>query len=219
MGRIASDTRAALAWIAQGYLLPSGHIRASARRRLARPGNVLTPDERALQDAIAAVHREPVHSVILSADRYPDDPLAQIQIIKACVDGFGRALQTQQLVDPGEAYAVDADGSLIIENGQIKVVDANPRWRISERVEFNNKGLPVRQYRAFFADTYTYVNDQSLRTLGHHDKVFYDVISRQVRLINAKGHLSRVAYHPWFQTSEDFNDTAETPSPTQAPGS
>ena len=219
MGRIASDTRAALAWIAQGYLLPSGHIRASARRRLARPGNVLTPDERALQDAIAAVHREPVHSVILSADRYPDDPLAQIQIIKACVDGFGRALQTQQLVDPGEAYAVDADGSLIIENGQIKVVDANPRWRISERVEFNNKGLPVRQYRAFFADTYTYVNDQSLRTLGHHDKVFYDVMSRQVRLINAKGHLSRVAYHPWFQTSEDFNDTAETSSPNQAPGS
>lgn len=150
MGQMANDTRAALAWIAQGYLLPSGHIRASTRRQLTRRSGALTPDEQALQDAIATVHREPVHSVILSADRYPDDEVdAQIQITKACVDGFGRALQTQQLVDPGKAYAVVADGSLIVEDGQIKVVDANPRWRISERVEYNNKGLPVRQYRAF----------------------------------------------------------------------
>ena len=216
MGQIANDTRAGRAWIAQGYLLPSGHIRASTRRRLARRSGALTPDERALHEAIAAVHREPVHSVILSADRYPDDD-AQIQITKACVDGFGRALQTQQLVDPGKAYAVDDEGSLIVEDGQIKEVDANPRWRISERVEYNNKGLPVRQYRAFFANTHTYVNDQSLRTLGHHDQLRYDVKSRQVQLINAKGDFSRETYHPWYHTSEDFNDTAEPTLLTKAP--
>ena len=217
MGQMANDTRAALAWIAQGYLLPSGHIRASTRRQLTRRSGALTPDEQALQDAIATVRREPVHSVILSADRYPDDEVdAQIQITKACVDGFGRALQTQQLVDPGKAYAVDDDGSLIIEDGQIKVVDANPRWRISERVEYNNKGLPVRQYRAFFANTYTYVNDQSLRTQSHHDQLRYDVKSRQVGMVNAKGDFSRETYHPWYHTSEDFNDTAEPSSPTKA---
>ncbi|VVN40506.1 SpvB/TcaC N-terminal domain-containing protein [Pseudomonas fluorescens] len=219
MGQIANDSGAALAWIAQGYLLPSGHIKASTRRQLARRSSALTPDEQALQAVIAAVHREPVHSVILSADRYPGDPEVQIQIIKACVDGFGRALQTQQKVDPGKAYAVDADGSLIVENGQIKEVDANPRWRISERVEFNNKGMPVRQYRAFFADTYAYVNDQSLRTLGHHDRVYYDVQSRQIQVVNAKGDFSRESYHPWYHASEDFNDTAESSSPTKAPRS
>lgn len=216
MGQIANNTHVAKAWIAQGYLLPSGHIRASARRRLAQRSGALTPDEQALQAAIAAVHREPVHSVILSADRYPGDPAVQFQIIKACVDGFGRALQTQQLVDPGKAYAVDADGSLIVENDQIKEVDADPRWRISERVEFNNKGLPVRQFRAFFADTYTYVNDQSLRRVGHHDKLYYDAPGRQVRMVNAKGDFSRETHYPWYRASEDYNDTAEPSLPTKA---
>jgi hypothetical protein len=214
MGQIANG---ASAWIAQGYLLPTGHIRASARQKLARRSDTLTPDEQALHKAIGSVHREPVHSVILSADCYPNDTvLEQIQIVKACVDGFGRTLQSQQRVDAGKAYAVDADGSLIVENGQFKVVDADPRWRISERVEYNNKGLPVRRYRAFFADTYTYVNDQSLRTLGNHDKIFYDTQGRQVRLVNAKGDFSRETFHPWYQASEDFNDTVEPSSPTKA---
>jgi hypothetical protein len=220
MGQIANDTHVAMAWIAQGYLLPSGHIRASARRRLAQRSSALTPDEQALQAAIAAVHREPVHSVILSADRYPDDPVpAKFRIAKAFVDGFGRALQTQQLVDPGRAYAVDADGSLIVENGQFKEVDAESRWRISERVEYNNKGMPVRQFRAFFADTHSYVNDRSLRTLGNHDRIFYDTQGRTIRVVNAKGDFSRETYHPWYHASEDFNDTAEPSSPTKAPRS
>ncbi|WP_322844600.1 SpvB/TcaC N-terminal domain-containing protein [Pseudomonas sp. B33.4] len=218
MGQMANDTSAAIAWIAQGYLLPSGHIRASARRELSRRNGALTLDERALHEAIAAVDREPVHSVILSADRYPDDPVpAQIQIIKACVDGFGRALQTQQLVDPGKAYAVNDAGSLIVENGEYVEVQADHRWRISERVEYNNKGLPVRQFRPFFADTYRYVNDQSLREPGFFDQVFYDALGRQIKVVNAKGDFSREMYHPWYHASEDFNDTAETSSPTKAP--
>jgi hypothetical protein len=213
MGQIANG---ASAWIAQGYLLPSGHIRASARQKLARRQGALTPEERALHEAIGAVRREPVHSVILSADRYPDDPLRQVQIVKACVDGFGRALQTQQRVDPGKAYAVGDDGSLIVENGQFKEVDTDSRWRISERVEYNNKGLPVRQFRPFFADTHGYVNDQSLREMGFFDQVFYDALGRQIKVVNAKGDCSRETYHPWFHTSEDFNDTAEPSPPAKA---
>jgi hypothetical protein len=213
MGQIANG---ASAWIAQGYLLPSGHIRASARQKLARRQGALTPEERALHQAIGAVRREPVHSVILSADRYPDDPLRQVQIVKACVDGFGRALQTQQRVDPGKAYAVGDDGSLIVEDGQFKEVDTDSRWRISERVEYNNKGLPVRQFRPFFADTHGYVNDQSLREMGFFDQVFYDALGRQIKVVNAKGDCSRETYHPWFHTSEDFNDTAEPSPPAKA---
>jgi hypothetical protein len=210
----ANDSQTTREWIARRDLLPSGHIRASARRRLAQRSSALTPAEQTLYAAISAVHREPVHSVMLNADRYPDDPAqAQIQIIKACVDGFGRPLQTQQLVDPGMAYAVDDDGSLIVEDGQFKEVDADPRWRISERVEYNNKGLAVRQFRPFFANTHRYVNDRSLRELGYFDQVFYDALGRQIRLVNAKGDFSRETYHPWYHASEDFNDTAEPSSP------
>ncbi|WP_454836029.1 SpvB/TcaC N-terminal domain-containing protein [Pseudomonas lini] len=202
-------------WIANGDVLPSLHIRASARKRL-QQGTDLTVSEHALSELIATVHREPVHSVILSADRYPDDPVpAQIQIVKACVDGFGRALQTQRLVEPNMAYAVANDGSLIVENGEFLQVFADPRWRISERVEYNNKGLPVRQFRPFFANTHGYVNDHSLRLLGYFDQLFYDVLGRPIKLINAKGYFSRETYHPWYHISEDFNDTDEPPLSTQ----
>lgn len=213
MGKIAPDNRASGEWIANGYMLPSGHVRASARRRLARSGS-LTAAEQNLREALATTRRMPVHSVVLSADRYPDDPVkAQIHITKACVDGFGRPLQTQQLVDPGLAYAVDADGSLIVEDGQFVEVHADPRWRISERVEYNNKGLAVRQFRPFFANAHGYINDQSLHDLGYFDQLFYDPLGRAVKRVNAQGDFSRETYHPWYHASEDFNDTAEPVPP------
>ncbi|POA44374.1 toxin [Pseudomonas sp. MPR-ANC1] len=209
MGMSPTDSPAAGEWLASGDILPSGYIRASARRRLTGLAT-LTAAEQALREVIVTTRREPVHTVVLSADRYPDDPVkAQIQITKACVDGFGRALQNQQLADPGLAYAVDADGSLIVEDGQFVEVHADPRWRISERIEYNNKGLAVRQFRPFFTNAHGYINDQSLHTLGHYDQLFYDPLGRAVKLLNAKGDFSRETYHPWYHASEDFNDTAE----------
>ena len=152
---------------------------------------------------------------MLSADRYPDDATAaQIHIVKACVDGFGRLLQTQQRVDPGLAYVVAADGSLVIENGQLLEALADPRWRISERIDYANKGLPIRQYRAFFANVHGYVNDHSLREYGFYDQLFYDELGRLIKVINATGDFSRETYHPWYKTSEDANDTAE-PAPAK----
>lgn len=199
-------------WLASGDVLPSLHIRASARRRLAQLASP-TSAELALRELITTVQRKPVHSVVLSADRYPDDLVAAlVRIIISYVDGFGRALQTLQRVEPGTAYAVAVDGSLIVDRGQLREVQADPRWRVSARVEYNNKGLAVRQFRPFFVDTHGYVNDQSLQRYGYFDQLFYDPRGRPVKLINAKGHFSRETYHPWYQTSEDFNDTDESES-------
>ncbi len=210
MGQLSPDTVETRRWIAQRYILPSGHVRASARLRLQHSAS-LPPADHALHQLVASAHREPVHSVLLSADRYPhDDVPAQIQIIKACVDGFGRALQTQQLVAPGQAYEVTADGSLTLDRGELREIFAESRWRISERVEYNNKGLAVRQFRPFFADSHGYVNDISLREHGYFDQQFYDPMGRPIQLINAKGDFSRETYHPWYHTSEDFNDTDES---------
>lgn len=215
MGSLPADISAELlaTWIASGDVLPSGHICASARQRLRQRG-ALTAADQALSEVIASVPREPPHSVVLSADRYPRDKIAaQIHISKTCVDGFGRTLQTQQLVEPGIAYAVGDDGALIVDRGQLREEHANPRWRVSARVEYNNKGLAVRQFRPFFADTHGYVNDQSLRRYGYFDQLFYDPLGRPVKLINAKGYFSRETYHPWYQASEDFNDTDESAEP------
>jgi hypothetical protein len=196
-------------WIAQGDVLPSLHICASARRRLSRLKSLTAP-EQALLDLINTVPREPVHSVVLTADRYWDDELQQIQIVKAFVDGFGRPLQTKQLVEPGLAFVVE-DGELVIEDGKPKVAHADPRWRVSERVEYNNKGLPVRAFRSYFANDPHYINDHSFREFGHHDQNFYDVLGRQNKVINAKGDVALEIIHPWYTSSLDFNDTYVAP--------
>jgi hypothetical protein len=193
-------------WITNGYVLPSGHIRASARRRLARI-RTRTPAEQALNDLLHTVERMPAHSVVLSADQYPDnDVAAKIHIIRSFFDGFQRLLQTQQRVESGEAYVVK-DGVLKYENGGPIVVHADQRWRISERVEYNNKGLPVRTYRPYFANADGYINDDCFKVFGHHDKSFYDVMGRLTKIINAKGHIALVAYHPWYVRNWDYNDT------------
>jgi hypothetical protein len=196
-------------WIAQSDVLPSLHIRASARVRLSRLKS-LTGPEQALLDLIHSTPREPVHSVVLTADRYWDDELQQIQIVKAFVDGFGRPLQTKQLVEPGQAFVVE-NGELVIEDGKPKVAHADRRWRVSERVEYNNKGLPVRVFRPYFANGHRYINDHSFREFGHHDQNFYDVLGRQHKVINAKGDVALEITHPWYSTSLDFNDTYVAP--------
>lgn len=210
MGRLDQTGEQAPAWltgwIADGYVLPSLHIRASARTRLARLKS-RTSAEQALKELIAATPREPVHSVILSADRYPDDPLQQIQITKACVDGFGRALQTQQKVEPGLAYSATADLELELENGQPVEKPADPRWRISERMEYNNKGAVTRVFRPYFCNTHGYIRDQSFRLFGYHDQQFYDAPGRPIKVISAKGYVSFETLHPWYRASHDFNDT------------
>jgi len=194
-------------WITNGYVLPSLHIPASARTRLARI-QTPTPAEQALRDLLPNLIRHPVHSVVLSADQYPGGDIAsQIQILLSWIDGFGRLLQTQQLVEPGEAYVVK-NGELELDNGKLKVAYADQRWRISERVQYNNKGLVVRTYRAYFANACGYINDHSFREFGYHDQSFYDVMGRLVRIVNAKGHTASVTIHPWYTTNLDLNDTA-----------
>ncbi len=196
-------------WIKQGYILPSLHIRASARLRLARL-KARTAAEQALLELIRSAPREPVHNLVLTADDYPDaENGQQIQMQLTCVDGFSRPLQTKKRAEPGMAYVVNAKGELELdpETGKPLERHADPRWRVSERVEYNNKGLAVRVYRPYFANAWRYINDQSFRQFGHHDQQFYDPLGRLVKVISAKGYESREAYDSWSQTSEDFNDT------------
>jgi hypothetical protein len=156
---------------------------------------------------------EPIHIATLVADRYPNDNQRQIRITVTCCDGFGRTLQSKQQVESGTAYVVNAKGELTLEDGTPKELTAAKRWRISERVEYNNKGLAIRTYRPYFADQHDYINDVSLRQFGHCDLQFYDALGRPTRTRLAKqnglSYMRRQTRHPWYTLDEDENDTLE----------
>jgi hypothetical protein len=150
----------------------------------------------------------PVHSLDLQWDRYPGDTQRQQRMMLTSVDGFGRVLQTRQKVEPGIAYQV-ISGRLSWSGGGLIEVEADPRWRVSGRVEYNNKGLAVRVYRPYFTNTHEYVDDSSVRERWHHDKQFYDPLGRPTQTWTAKGWLKRTTYLNWYTIAEDENDTAE----------
>ncbi|WP_260959770.1 SpvB/TcaC N-terminal domain-containing protein [Pseudomonas citri] len=216
MGCLSDAALADTDWLARCVsnrdLLPSGHIRASARTRLAALP-VLSADEVKLKNHIEASTREPVHIAVLVADRYPDDPQRQIRITITCFDGFGRTLQSKQQVEPGMAYVVNAQRALTLKDAKPLEQSATRRWRISERVEYNHKELPIRLYRPYFADQPHYINDESLRQFGHCDQQFYDALGRptHTRLAKQGGHsyLRRLTRHAWYTLEEDENDTLE----------
>ncbi|WP_338110593.1 toxin TcdB middle/N-terminal domain-containing protein [Pseudomonas orientalis] len=205
-------------WISKAYLLPGGHIRMSTRARLSAGRRPLSDGEKQLKALIDKASRTPVHGLLLQADRYPGDAERQIRMTQSCWDGFGRSLQTRQKTEPGPAHAVDAMGNLLVDElpdtfgtlkKQLRQVHADPRWRVSERVEYNNKGLVIRVYRAYFTNSHAYVNDHCMRELGHSDRQLYDVLGRPTQTLTAGGFMRRTTYWAWYTVNEDENDTYE----------
>ncbi|AZF01045.1 Putative toxin subunit [Pseudomonas orientalis] len=205
-------------WISKAYLLPDGHIRMSARARLSTGRRSLNDGEKQLKALIDKASRTPVHGLMLQADRYPGDAERQIRMTQTCWDGFGRSLQTRQKTEPGPAHAVDAMGNLLVDElpdasgtlkKQLRQVHADPRWRVSERVEYNNKGLVIRVYRAYFTNSHAYVGDECLRELGHSDRQLYDALGRPTQTLTAGGFMRRTTYWAWYTVNEDENDTYE----------
>ncbi|OUM09168.1 toxin [Pseudomonas syringae] len=190
----------------------TGHYWASASEAALQPEYALGRQASALYydgNTALGLVTVPLASAALVADRYPEDPDQQIRISMASIDGFGRTLQTRQKVEDGDAYAVDQWGNFEMEGGKPKIVHASPRWRVSERVEYNNKGLAVRVYRPYFTNSHRYVNDASIRSHNIVDKQFYDPLGRPTITLIAKGWMRRQTYRTWYVISEDENDTAE----------
>lgn len=203
MGQVTFEGDAATAASAQRWTLPGGYVRASARWRLAA-------GESPPLAGLLEVERHPPHAAVLLADRYPGDPEKQIRRSIADSDGFGRALQQKQFVEPGEAYATTTDGRLELDGeGQPVKAHSDTRWRVNERVEYNNKGLAVRTYRPYFADTHHYIRDDAFRQFGYCDRQYYDPLGRPTVTGTAAGWMRRQTYWPWYTIAEDENDTAE----------
>ncbi|MCP1499759.1 hypothetical protein J2Y86_004466 [Pseudomonas migulae] len=226
MGRVSRTAQPSPEWLAwartEGFILPSGHLCDRARRHLADIEE-LDPNETVLKAQIDAAQREPVHAVTLLADRYPGDPEMQVRASITCLDGLGRTLQTKQEVEPGKSWQVDEHGELILKpDGTPVELEALRRWRVSEPVEYNNKGLKVRIYRPYFADQPRYINDRSMRKHAYHDQQFYDAAGRPTETVLAKKMLQgnpaqlkplrrEMWYWIWCTVAFDENDLFEPP--------
>lgn len=151
---------------------------------------------------------EPVYSAAISADRYPGDSQRKIRLSLTFSDGFGRELQSKSFVEPGLAFVRDSEGNLELdEDGKPLQVMTEDRWLASARVEYNNKGEPVRQFQPYFVAGWRYASDDNMREQGWYSCLWYDAAGRPVDTLDARWHWSHTTYHPWYVTSEDANDT------------
>lgn len=226
MGRIPQNQPPDAPWLewarAEGFVLPSGHLCDRARQHLLE-GETLSPNEKLLKQYIEDAPREPVHMATLQADRFPGDPELQIRIAIIHQDGFGRVLQTKQEVEPGKAWVVKADGTLKLKaDGTPEEAEAPRRWRVSEPVEYNNKGEIVRIYRPYFANGFYRIKDESLRSVAYHDQQFYDAAGRPTHTILAKKMAQgpnaelkplrrEQQYRCWYTIAFDENDLYDPP--------
>ena len=232
MGRISQTAPPSPEWLVwartEGFVLPSGHLCNRARLHFEGLQN-LDANEQVLKAQIDAAHREPVYAVGLLADRYCGDDERQVRMSISCLDGFGRVLQTRHEVEPGMAWLVDDNGELMLNpDGTPQQADVPRRWRISEPVEYNNKGQKVRIYRPYFADQPRYVNDRSMRERACHDQQFYDAAGRPTETILARQMLQGTPpqlkplrretwYWVWCSVAFDENDLFEPPLQKRSP--
>lgn len=211
MGQLSREQVTSAQWSALRavrFITDSGHIRLAGRRWADNP-HELPGIARSLAPVLNAAGGNPVHAVSLLSDRYPEDTAQQTRIQLSYSDGFGRVLQQCGRAAAGMAWHLE-------ENGEVSTdeVMADPRWVVSGRVEYDNKGQVVRAYQPYFLNSWHYVIDSSLRTQGYSDTNHYDALGRLSRtetaLIDpdtARGYLRRSTFYPWFDVQEDENDT------------
>ncbi|WGS48265.1 toxin [Paraburkholderia sp. D15] len=189
------------------FITAQGHIRASGRRwissKASKPELTL-----AARQVLASAPRTPVNSAILLADRYPDDPGQQVRVTVSYSDGFGRPLQTVSKAPAGPAWQRTDSGEIACDdNGEPVEATADPRWTVSGRVEYDNKGQVVRTYQPYFIDDWQYVVDSSMQVCGFADTHYYDPVGREIQVVTALNYLRRQSFYPWFSVMEDENDT------------
>lgn len=204
MGQVSREQMTPAQWTAlraARFITDSGHIRLAGRRWANNPYE-LPGISISLAPVLNATGGNPVHGVVLKADHYPDSTEQQTRIQLSYSDGFGRVLQQCGRVAAGMAWHLEADGEVSTAE-----VMADPRWVVSGRVEYDNKGQVVRAYQPYFLDSWHYVIDSSLRTLGYSDTNHYDALGRLSHTLTALGYLRRSTHYPWFDVQEDENDT------------
>jgi RHS repeat-associated protein len=123
-------------------------------------------------------------------------------------DGSGNVILDKVTAEPGLAPDRDENGALVIVDGQVVLVESDPRWVGTGRTVFDNKGNPVKQYEPYFSSTDAFEDETEVREQGVTPILHYDPLGRLVRTDFPDGTFSLVEFTPWLQRSYDRNDTA-----------
>lgn len=136
-----------------------------------------------------------------------------IQVAVGYSDGFGRAIEQKQWVEPGEAILRDEVGNLRRDGQGASVQGAvAQRWLVSGRTVFNNKGKPAEQYLPYFSNTALYETQAEIvaeKLVPSPTVIHYDPLLREIRIDTPKGLFSKVEFTPWEVRHYDENDTVK----------
>jgi RHS repeat-associated protein len=149
-----------------------------------------------------------------------DDPSQSfaydLTIVPARTHTAVRVTHASELTSPDESdwietYAYsDGAGNVVMQKATAAPDPDTPttlRWVGSGRVVLNNKGLPIKQYEAFFADSEAFESEEGFA--GVTPVITYDPVGRPVRVDLPNGTLRRVDFTPWQQATYDENDTID----------
>ncbi len=159
----------------------------------------------------------PVHAIQLQAQDYPDPaapdvPVGAVQVSLTFFDGLGRPVGQAARVEPGDAILVGAGGMALRAGDGTPVRGvAEERWVISGETRYNNKGMPFREYRPYYADT-PFLDPHQFRDLPLQRTLAYDPLDRPVRMSVPRGtfpeaFFSETSYTAWDEMYGDPDDT------------
>lgn len=167
-------------------------------------------------DLFAWVERgQPAGVVTLQRERHvrqtKPGTTGETQIGVSYSDGYGRTIESKARTSPGAITMRGAPEAILRDlRGQPLLSTASPRWIVSGRTVYNNKGNPAEQYQPYFSATPDY-EDQSAITDQHlvppPSIIRYDALQRVIRTDSPKGFFSEVKFTPWEVVSYDENDT------------
>ncbi|MFL6164257.1 MAG: SpvB/TcaC N-terminal domain-containing protein [Jatrophihabitantaceae bacterium] len=130
------------------------------------------------------------------------DAASPVQQQRLFVDGFGRVAMTKTACEPGQAWADDGHGGVVIID-----TTPQPRWIGTGRTVFDGKGRPIEQYEPYFATSPDFDAADALVKHAVLQLRTYDALGRLVRVDHPDGTVETVEIGPWHQRNADRNDT------------
>jgi RHS repeat-associated protein len=123
--------------------------------------------------------------------------------------GSGGVVMVKAQARPGLAPERDEFGELVIEEGEVVLVDTSPdlRWIGNGRVVKDNKGNVVKAYEPYYSSIPDYEDEAELVEQGVTPLMHYDPLGRLIRTDLPNGTFSKVTFTAWEQTTWDQNDT------------
>ncbi len=123
--------------------------------------------------------------------------------------GSGGVVMVKVQARPGFAPERDEFGELVIEEGEVVLVDTSPdlRWIGNGRVIKDNKGNVVKAYEPYYSSIPDYEDEAELVEQGVTALMHYDALGRLIRTDFPNGTFSKVEFTAWEQATWDQNDT------------